>query len=94
MATATIHKNGNTQAAIFARLWDARETGLSPRLARHVLKLRFSDEDEARMHELATQNQQRKLSAQEEIELDDLVAILQSKARKLLKKSKVARPHG
>ncbi len=100
MAITSTHRKGNSEAAIFARLWDARETGLSPELARHVLKLQFLDEDKARMHELAVKNQEGKLSPQEQEELDnfvkvgDLVAILQSKARKVLKKASSPTRHG
>ncbi len=100
MAITTIHRNGNSEAAIFARLWDTRENGLSPELARHVLRLQFSDEDKARMHELSLKNQKGKLSSHEQEELDnfikvgDLVAILQSKARKLLKVAPPSNRHG
>jgi hypothetical protein len=91
MATARGRRNENSEAAIFARLWDAGTRRLSPGLARHVLKLRFSDQDKTRMHELAEKNQAGKLSPAECAELDnyvkvaDLLAILQSKARKRLK---------
>ena len=57
MATARGRRNENSEAAIFARLWDAGTRRLSPGLARHVLKLRFSDQDKTRMHELAEKNQ-------------------------------------
>jgi hypothetical protein len=91
MPATQIRLNEVSEAAIFARLWETREGGLTPELARHVLKLRFSDNDIARMHELAARNQQGELSPAETDELDnfvrvgDLLAILQSKARKLLK---------
>lgn len=90
MATQ-VRRSEISEAAIFSRLWESRDGGLSPELARHVLKLRFSDQDMERMHELAARNQNSKLSASESDELDnfvkvgDLLAILQSKARKLLK---------
>ena len=81
-----------SEAAIFSRVWTHEGRPLPVVLARHVLKLRFSAEDEARMHELATRNQQGVLSPDESDELDnfvrvgDLLAILQSKARQRLKK--------
>ena len=59
-------------------------------IARRILKLRFSENDQARMHELAVKNQQGKLSRAEIQELDnfvrvgDLLAILHSKARQRL----------
>ena len=60
-------------------------------IARQILKLAFSEQDRARMHTLAVKNQEGQLSSEEREELDnyikvgDLLAILQSKARKLLK---------
>jgi hypothetical protein len=84
-----IHQRHDTsEAAIFARLW---ETFPSPELAQQVLKLGFSDQDQSRMHDLAARNQRETISAAELEELDnyitvgDLLAILQSKARKYLK---------
>jgi hypothetical protein len=80
------------EGAIFARLWETGNGGLSPELARHILQLGFSDEDKARMHELAVKNQEGRIVAEEQDELDsyikvgDLLAILQSKARKALEK--------
>ncbi|MEX2119612.1 MAG: hypothetical protein WD847_08455 [Pirellulales bacterium] len=97
MATTDVHQDQTSEAAIFARLWEAGEDGLSVELARHVLKIRFPEPDRARMHELAEQNQQRRLSPHEQEELDnfvkvgDLLAILQSKARKLLKQTPPSR---
>jgi hypothetical protein len=94
MATAQTTKGNTNEAAIFARLWERGNGGLSPVLARHIVKLGFSDEDKARMHELAVKNQEDQLSPEEREELDsyikvgDLLAILQSKARRLLEKSR------
>lgn len=65
-------------------------------VARRILEMRFSDEDIQRMHELGAKNQAERLSREEAEELDnfikvgDLLAILQSKARKLLKKKRPA----
>jgi hypothetical protein len=62
-------------------------------LSRHLLRLGFSDEDKARMHELAVRNQSGLLSTAELQEPDsyinagDLLAILHSKARQALKKA-------
>jgi len=79
--------NGDTHlAAIFGRLWDDR-TALTPVVARHVLALKFTEADIARMRELNDKNRTGKLTADEATELDDflraadLLAILQSKAR-------------
>jgi hypothetical protein len=82
--------NGNNAASIFGRIWE--KGSLSPQLARHILKLDFTQQDKARMHELAEKNRSIGLSATEECELDDyiragdLLALVQSKARKLLRK--------
>jgi hypothetical protein len=88
--TAQLRKE-SSEAAIFARLWDSPEHGLTRQLARHIVKLSFSREDLQRMHQLAIKNQEGTLSDAERQLLDnyvnvgDLIAILQSKARKLLK---------
>lgn len=61
-----------------------------PALARHLLKLGFSEEDKAYMHELAVRNQSGSLSAIELEELHSyanagcLLGILHSKARQAL----------
>jgi len=79
------------QAAIFARLCETNDGQLSPQLARHILKFGFSAADQARMHELATKNQEGTISQTELEELDsyvtvaDLLGILKSKARQCLK---------
>jgi hypothetical protein len=86
----------NSEAAIFGRLWDG-DVRLSRPIARHVLKLRFSAADKARMHSLVDKNRAGELTAEEQEELDnfvkvgDLLAILQSKARKFLKQTASAR---
>src|SRR5438132_13761239 len=62
-------------------------------LARHLLHLRFGDDDTARMNELASRNQQGALSPKEQGELGNyakagcLLGILHAKARRALKKS-------
>jgi hypothetical protein len=88
---ATLLTNSkNSEAAIFARLWDGPAT-LPLSVARYVIRLGFNGEDKARMHELAARNRQGRLTAAETEELDnfikagDLLAIVQSKARRALK---------
>jgi len=87
MPTKQTTLNGET--AIFLRVWDGQR--LTPELARHVLRLAFSEEDKARMHELAVKNQESALTPEEVEELDgfikvgDLLGILQSRARVLLR---------
>jgi len=86
-------------AAIFARLWEG-EQGLTVPVARHVLKLGFGDADKARMRELAGRNGRGELSDEEREELDnfvkvgDLLAVLQSRARKFLKHAQHRNGHG
>ena len=84
--------NASTSLAdtdIFLRLWERQK--LTPTLARHLLRLGFSPEDKARMHDLAVRNQAGEISESELQELDAyirvgaLLSILQSRARKLLK---------
>jgi hypothetical protein len=101
MTATRVKRVDNSEAAIFARVWESNNQGLTPALARHVLKLRFSENDNRRMHELAVKNQSDGLSKEESDELDnfvkvgDLLAILQSKARILLgKKPTPANSHG
>jgi len=84
--------NASTSLAdtdIFLRLWERQK--LTPTLARHLLRLGFSPEDKARMHDLAVRNQAGEISESELKELDAyirveaLLTILQPRARKLLK---------
>jgi hypothetical protein len=89
----------SSEAAIFARVWESGADGFSPEIARHVLGLEFCPADKARMHELAEKNQEGRISAGELEELDhyvkvaDLLALLQSRARKVLKPTRTRR-HG
>lgn len=90
-STHVDHASTTSEAAIFSRVWTSEGKPLSSTLARHVLKLRFSNDDQARMHDLAAKNQTGELSPDDIDELDnfvrvgDLLAILQSKARQSLK---------
>lgn len=90
MSAATRRRPPVDEATILARvLGDPRGT-LSPDLARHILTLGFSDADKARMHDLATRNQEGALSPEERDEMfafgraGDVLSILQSKARRAL----------
>ncbi|HZV07404.1 MAG TPA: hypothetical protein VE999_20135 [Gemmataceae bacterium] len=72
-----------SEAAIFSRVFAEGRRSLTPELARHILTLGFSDDDKARMHELAVKNQEGRISPEElrglvgYIKVADLVAILQ-----------------
>ena len=79
------------EVTILGRLLVNGKEELKPDLARYFLALEFTQEDRARMHELAVRNQDGQLSAEEKEELlgfakaGCLLGILQSKARKSLK---------
>lgn len=77
-----------SEAAIFGRVW--ADADMTPELARHVLGLGFGPGDVARMRDLAARNRDGRATAAEVEELDnyvrvgDLLAVLQSKARRRL----------
>ena len=88
-----------SEAAIFARLFEGQNGILSQSVARKLLDLNFSESDQQRMEELAQRNQQGRLTAQEReefanyVKVGDLLAILHSKARQSLKKTKNSDTH-
>jgi hypothetical protein len=75
---------------ILGGIVDPGHGGLPPELARYVLSLRFSDEQAARYEQLAYQNQDASLTAEQRVELEAFVtantflSILKSKARRSL----------
>ena len=81
-----------SEAAIFSRVLEADNIMLSPEAARSLLALDFSTADRQRMNRLAARARKGSLSADEDRELDNyinvghLLTILQSKARKCLKR--------
>ena len=89
MVAANQTLDATSDTAMFLRLWD-RAT-LTPALARQLLKLAWTAEDEARMRDLAARNRAGNLSKGESQELENYlrvgmtVSILQSRARKVLK---------
>jgi hypothetical protein len=96
MATTLSVDPRTSDVAIFGRLLDNHKGEMAVGLARYVLTLGFSEAEQARMRELADMNQKGGLSAAEHEELmayvkaGHLLALLQSKARKALKKRKVS----
>jgi hypothetical protein len=86
-----------SEAKIFARVWEGDSGRLSAAAARVILKIGFHDEDVTRIRELARKNSEGSISAGELTEYDnyvkvaDLLAILQSKARQVLKRKPVTR---
>ena len=87
MTTAT---RDNTEAAIWERVIHPQGK-MSVAAARQILQLEFSDEERARMHELAVKNQAGRLTQEESSELDNymrvgsMLSVLQSRARQVLK---------
>jgi len=83
----------NTEAAILARLIQIGQEELSRGAAEYLLSIRFDDRDTARMNELSEVARQGKLTREEQAELDsylqfgNLLAVLQSKARRALQRS-------
>jgi hypothetical protein len=79
-----------SESDLFLRLWERQK--LTPTLARHLLRLGWSEEEKSRMHELAVKNQEGTITRAERQQLDTFVrvgtmlSILQSRARKLLHK--------
>lgn len=80
-----------SEAAIWARIIEPENNGLSPSAARALLKFNFSKQELARMNELAQKNQEGLLSDAERGELEayvkvgDVLSLLHLKARKSLK---------
>jgi hypothetical protein len=84
--------SNNTGAAILKRLFQPNQDNLSADAARSLLALDFPGSDHARMAELSAKAQAGTLAAEEHAELQeylrvaDLLAILQSWARKSLRR--------
>ena len=81
----------NTEAAILARIIQADEQEHTPDAARYLLSMRLPSNDEERVNELSEKARAGSLSEAEDQELDSylhigsLLAVMQSKARRLLK---------
>jgi hypothetical protein len=81
-----------SEFAILARLLSAHMDAMTPRLARYILTLGFSEAEQARMNDLARRNQAGSLASEEQQELMNyakagrLLALLHSQARKALKR--------
>ena len=80
--------------ALLARLFRLDRNNITPSTAKFLLSLGFDESDKARMHQLAVHNQAGLLSSSERdelfayIDLCDLLTLLHSRARQVLKKSK------
>jgi hypothetical protein len=92
MPTAKANHELAGEVLIFERLLRNGSDDLNPDLAQYLLTLGFKDEDKVRMHDLAVKNQEGIASPAEVEELLSyakagcLLGMLQSKARKALKK--------
>jgi hypothetical protein len=82
--------SGMTEVAILSRVLGNGQGPLPTEVARYLLSLGFSEQDKARMHDLAVRNQDDALTPAERDELfafakaGDLLSILKSKARRTL----------
>lgn len=86
----------HTGAAILERLIEPDNDDLGPEAARSILRLRFRKDDHARMARLQAKASKGTLTAGDREQLDeylrvaDMLAVLQSKARKSLKRAHLA----
>jgi hypothetical protein len=89
----------NTEAAIWARLMQAQKRELSAEAAEFVLSLDFEETDRRRMLQLAERSEAGTLTADEQMEFDgylhvgNLLAVMRSKARLVLKAKPPDRYH-
>lgn len=96
MATRAARTN-NSEAEIMSRILKPDRATLSPAAARSILKLDFTAEDKDRMHQLAAKAREGTLTPAEKSEIENyevvgtLISIMQSKARRSLKKSSTGR---
>lgn len=81
---------GTSEISILARILGNENGKLPVAMARYVLRLGFSEQDKARMHDLAVRNQEDALTPGEKEEMlayskaGSLLGILKSKARRTL----------
>ena len=81
----------NTESAILARILESDGADLTPEAAKYLLSMKFPPQDEDRVDELSAKARAGALMEAETQELDSylhvgsLVAVWQSKARRILK---------
>jgi hypothetical protein len=86
-------QTNETEISILARVLGDERGQLSHDLAHYILGLGFNDREKARMHDLASRNQNNALTPAEKEELSafanagDLLSILKSKARRSLREN-------
>ncbi|HUA19536.1 MAG TPA: hypothetical protein VMB25_12385 [Bryobacteraceae bacterium] len=82
----------NSEAAIWARLMEARKNELSPEAAEYLLSITFPETDRKRLEQLAERSAAGTLTDEERAEYDsylhigNLLAVMQSKARVALRR--------
>ena len=87
----------NTEAAILAQVIESDATSITPEVARYLLSMQLPTADEARVNELSAKARAGSLSQAEAQELDSylhigrLLAVMQSRARRLLKDGDIPR---
>lgn len=83
--------NPNRESAIWARLMQTPGDELPPEAAEYLLSIRFADRDVDRMEQLAERSEAGSLTDEERAEFDsylhvgNLLAVIQSKARRALR---------
>ena len=83
----------NTEAAILARVIESDPSAITPDVARYLLSMQLPPADEERVNELSAKARAGSLGESEAQELDSylhigrLLAVMQSRARRLLKNS-------
>jgi hypothetical protein len=99
MESAIANDETPTEVTILARVLGNEKGHLPPTMARYYLNLQFSEDDTARMHDLAVRNQDGVLSPTEKQELfayakaGSLLSLLKSQARRVLReKAKRRKP--
>jgi len=81
----------NTEAAILARIIESDVTAITPDVARYLLSMQLTTADKERVNELSAKARAGSLNQCETQELDSylhigrLLAVMQSRARRLLK---------
>jgi hypothetical protein len=86
----TTNRAGENEVTLLARVLGNEHCRLPVELARYILKLGFSEQEKARMHDLAVRNPQDGLSPAEKEELygfakaGSLLSIPKSRARRTL----------
>ena len=82
----------DTGALIWSRIVEAQKDDMPPPAARYILKMDFQEKDHGRIERLATKAQKGTITLEERAEMEeyiriaDLLAIMQSKARRCLKR--------